>query len=141
MKSEVFLDSVYAIALSAASDEHHHRALDLAKRLKAAGTRFVTTHAILLEIGNTLAKARYRRAAVALLRSLIADPFVEIVALTPELFSRAFRLYADRMDKQWGLTDCVSFVVMRNRGITEALTADEHFRQAGFVALRAETSQ
>lgn len=94
MKSEVFLDSSYAIALSAASDENHSRAFDLSERLEAAGTRFVTTHAVLLEIGNTLAKARYRRAAVALLRSLGADPHVEIVAVTPELYSRGFRLYA-----------------------------------------------
>ena len=135
MKSEVFLDSSYAIALSAANDEHHRRALDLAEHLEAAGTRFVTTYAVLLEIGNTLAKVRYRRAAAALLRSLGADPHVEIVALTPELFSRGFRLYADRMDKRWGLTDCISFIVMQERDITEALTADEHFRQAGFVPL------
>ncbi len=141
MRSEVFLDSSYAIALSAANDEHHRRALDLADRLETARTRFVTTHAVLLEIGNTLAKARYRRAAVALLRSLGADRHVEIVALTPELFSRGFRLYADRMDKQWGLTDCISFAVMQERGITEALTADEHFRQAGFVALLGDVPQ
>jgi hypothetical protein len=60
---------------------------------------------------------------------------VEVLPLEAELFVRAFRLYSDRADKEWGLTDCVSFVVMTDRGIREALTADEHFEQAGFLPL------
>jgi uncharacterized protein len=40
-----------------------------------------------------------------------------------------------RRDKEWSLTDCISFVVMKERGLTEALTADHHFEQAGFKAL------
>ena len=55
--------------------------------------------------------------------------------MTAELYQRAFALYCQRMDKEWGLTDCISFVVMRERGLTEALSADKHFEQAGFRAL------
>jgi len=51
------------------------------------------------------------------------------------LFADGFGLYQGRPDKEWGLVDCVTFVVMKKRGITEALTADEHFEQAGFQAL------
>lgn len=138
MNGEVFLDSSYAIALSAANDENHRRAIELSERLEAAGTRLITTQGVLLEIGNALAKARYRRAAVAILQSLRADAQVEIVAFTSDLLARAVQMYTHRMDKEWGLTDCLSFVIMRDRGITEALTADEHFRQAGFVALLRE---
>jgi predicted nucleic acid-binding protein len=54
------------------------------------------------------------------------------------LFDMAFTLYGNRPDKSWSLTDCASFVVMRERGLTEALTTDEHFRQAGFRALLLE---
>ena len=50
-------------------------------------------------------------------------------------FDEGVRLYVARPDKDWSLTDCISFVVMRERGITEALTGDRHFEQAGFVAL------
>lgn len=90
---------------------------------------------MLLEIGNALARQRYRNAAISLLDALAADPTVEIVAILEELNIRALQLYRERPDKEWGLTDCVSFVVMQDRTITEALTTDEHFEQAGFRAL------
>ena len=112
MRAEVFLDSAYAIALSAPSDQLHARALALAEQLEAARTRLVTTRAILLEIGNSLAKLRHRGAAVALLSALEADPSVAIVPFTAELYAEAFALYRSRPDKEWGLIDCASFVVM-----------------------------
>jgi len=55
-----------------------------------------------------------------------------------ELFDQAVTLYAARMDKEWGVTDCISFVVMQERGLTAALTTDAHFQQAGFQALLLE---
>lgn len=64
-----------------------------------------------------------------------ADPNIEVVPLSEEFYAKAFALFRDRMDKEWGLTDCISFVVMRERGISDALTADDHFRQAGFRPL------
>lgn len=93
---------------------------------------------MILEIGNAMAKARRRAAGVALLDALEHDPSVEIVPLSEELFARAAALYRTHRDKEWGITDCVSFVVMRDRGVQEALTADDHFRQAGFRALLTE---
>jgi hypothetical protein len=140
VSSEVFLDAAYAIALSAPSDQLHARARALAEHLLATGTRLVTTHPVLLEIGNALSKQRYRPASIALLDAMEADPTVEILPLTPELYRRALELYRQRSDKQWGLTDCVSFVVMRDRKLNAALTADEHFQQAGFRALLRESS-
>lgn len=73
--------------------------------------------------------------AIQLLESLEADPNVEIVLLTNDLYIAAFNLFKQRKDKEWGLVDCLSFIVMGNRGITDALTADTHFQQAGFRAL------
>lgn len=95
----------------------------------------VTTRAVLLEIGNALSKQRYRQAAVELLTALEQDRQVEIVPLSEELYEQAFALYRHRPDKEWGFVDCVSFIVMQERGLTEALTTDEHFEQAGFRAL------
>jgi predicted nucleic acid-binding protein len=140
MKAEVFLDTAYAIALSVPKDSYHERAVSLADAMEATKTRLVTTHAVMLEIGNALSKQRYRPAAVALLQSLEADPNVTIVLLSEDLYARAFRLYCERADKEWGLTDCVSFVVMQDRKISEVLTTDEHFQQAGFCALLLEDS-
>jgi len=139
MRAEVFLDTAYAIALSSPNDLFHQRAVQLADELKSAGTRLVTTRAILLEIGNALSKQRYRRAAVMLLDSLEIDPRVEIIPLSEQLYTRASQLFRERPDKEWTLTDCVSFIVMEDREISEALTTDDHFQQAGFhVLLRQE---
>lgn len=136
--TEVFLDTSYAIALSVSNDEHHERAIRLAEQLEAKGTGLITTRAIILEIGNALAGLRYRKAAVQLLDALESDPKVEIVPIREELCGLAFELYQNRLDKEWGLIDCISFTVMEERGITDALTADDHFRQAGFRALLKE---
>ncbi|HJP95822.1 MAG TPA: PIN domain-containing protein [Candidatus Saccharimonadales bacterium] len=98
-------------------------------------TALLTTRAIILEIGNALSRQRYRKASVELLESLKQDPKVEIVSLTEDIYERGFELYQSRPDKEWGITDCISFVVMQERGLTDALTTDEHFEQAGFRAL------
>ena len=132
---EVFLDTSFAIALSAITDQNHAKAVELAEQIEAENLRLVTTQAILLEIGNALSKQRYRSAAIQLLESLEADPNIEIVPLTNELYNAAFQLFRSRQDKEWGLVDCISFLVMQHRAITEALTADDHFNQAGFRAL------
>lgn len=136
--NELFLDAAYLIALAVSRDQHHERAIALRDELKLAPKRLVTTRAVALEIGNALAKARYRPAAVQLLRAFERDPNVEVVPISEELYERAFQLYHDRRDKEWGITDCVSFVVMRDRGLTIALTSDAHYQQAGFRALLRE---
>ncbi|MBC7931453.1 MAG: type II toxin-antitoxin system VapC family toxin [Rubrivivax sp.] len=139
MNRIVFLDTSYAIALSAPADQLHEQAVKIAGLIEVEGVSLVTTRAVTLEIGNALSKSRYRHAAIELLNSLEDDPAVEIVPFTEELYERAYQLYGSRADKEWGLTDCVSFIVMQERELGEALTADEHFRQAGFVALLRES--
>src|SRR5712691_7102664 len=131
---------IVPIALSSPPDQFHARAVALAEQLEALGTRLVTPRAVLLEIGNALSKPRYRQAAVQLLAALEADPKVEIEPLSESLYARAIQFYRERPDKEWGLTDCVSFLVMQDRGLIEALTTDEHFQQAGFRALLREES-
>lgn len=135
LMNKVFLDTSYAVALSARTDQNHERAVELAKELGEASTDFVTTRAVLLEIGNALARVRHRQAAVRLLSALENDPKVEIVSASDDLYQRALDIYRDRLDKEWGLIDCMSFVVMTDEGLTEALTADKHFQQAGFHTL------
>ncbi|MGD0696996.1 MAG: PIN domain-containing protein [Terriglobia bacterium] len=131
----VFLDAAYALALSSPADHFHSLAMSLAEQLEARGTRMVTTPAVLLEIGNALAKLQHRRAAARLLASICSDPNIEVVPLSDELFAQGLKLYSERPDQEWSLTDCVSFVIMRTRGIADALTTDEHFQQAGFRIL------
>lgn len=102
------------------------RAVKLAHQNDTSRTRLVTTQAILLEIGNTLSKQRYRAAAIQLMESL--------VLLTNSLHRLVFNLFKQREDKEWGLVDCILSIMMQDRGITDELTADTHFQQAGFRA-------
>jgi predicted nucleic acid-binding protein len=132
---EVFLDTSYAIALSVKTDQYHDRAVAVSLELESSGQGMVTTQPILLEIGNALAKNRYRAAAVQLLESLHLDSGIQITPLTQQLYEQGFEFYRLHQDKEWGLIDCISFVVMEQLGLTDALTADEHFEQAGFRAL------
>lgn len=138
MEAEVFLDTAYAIALASKRDNLHQQAVTLAQEIQEYSTRLVTTKAVLLEIGNALSGLRHRKAAVALLAALDADPRVGVVSLTDDLYQEAFELFQNRPDKEWGLVDCCSFVVMKQRGINSALTSDLHFRQAGFTTLLTE---
>lgn len=138
MDRELFLDTAYAIALSSPKDIYHTQAVQFAQELKANSTKLITTRAVMLEIGNALSKLQYRFASVQLLDALEADPDVGIAPLTETLFFQAVNLYRNRIDKEWGLIDCVSFVVMQERGISAALTTDLHFQQAGFQVLLRE---
>jgi predicted nucleic acid-binding protein len=128
----VFVDTGYILALVNEGDRHHAEALALSVRYD--GQPVVVTDTVLLEIGNALSRMD-RAAAVQIIQDLRESPGSTVVSLTPELFERAFDLYRSHTDKQWGLIDCVSFVVMRRMGIRAALAFDKHFAQAGFVLL------
>jgi predicted nucleic acid-binding protein len=99
-KDEAFLDTSYALALSAPTDQFHERALRLAEEMESAQARLVTTRAVLLEIGNALARQWYRAAAIRLLQALHTDPTVELIPLSEALYERAFDLYRVRLDKE-----------------------------------------
>lgn len=132
MTKPIFVDTGYFLALLNSHDEYHQPALILADQLDC---KLITTEAILTEIGNALAKLQWRGLAVDTLNDLRDDKDVEILSISPDLFSKALKFYSSRMDKEWGLTDCISFVVMNDRKLTDALTTDHHFEQAGFKAL------
>ena len=81
-----------------------------------------------------------RQAAVRLIERLRRNPNVSIVSQTPQQFEEALWLYAKRSDKSWSHTDCASFRIMDRDGITQALTYDRHYSQAGFQALLRDPS-
>ncbi len=136
--TEVFLDTSYAVAIASRRDQHYEKALELADYIEQQKLRKVTTRAVVLEIGNALSTPRFRQTAVNMLEYLDHDPTIEIIPLSERLYQRGFELFRQRPDKPWGLVDCISFIVMQDRGITEALTADDHFRQAGFIPLLSD---
>ena len=133
--TEIFLDTSYVIALASVKDNLHQKALETAEKIQVEKSKLITTRAVMLEIGNALSGLRYRVAAITLLNALESDPDVGIVSLTESLYAQGYSLFCKRQDKNWGLVDCISFVVMEERKIIDALTADEHFQQAGFRAM------
>ncbi len=130
----VFADSSFYIAYLNPRDAGHDRAVAAA----ALWVRSATTEYVLLEVANYLSHASQRSSVVKLLAALSASPLVEVVPSSGDLWDRGVELYARRPDKDWSLTDCISFVVMADRGLADALTADRHFAQAGFTPLLAD---
>lgn len=136
MSATTFIDTLFVVATINQRDQRDQRAAELAVALR--GQRFLTTEAILLEIAIALAR-KYRDQAVKVIETFLSSADIEVVPLTPQLFRKAFEVYKAHVDKEWSLIDCVSFVVMRQAGIQDAATFDQHFVQAGFRALMRET--
>lgn len=138
MPERIFVDTLFVIALINQRDQYHQQATELAEAL--AGYPLLITDAVLLEIGNGLSR-NYKQEAVQIIKQFLAADEVEVIHLNPELFEQAFDLYQTHQDKAWGLVDCISFVVMRESGVSRALTFDRHFKQAGFQALMIASPQ
>ncbi len=132
MPQITFVDTQFVVALVNERDEFHERAVKIAREY--VGQPLLTTDAVLLEIGNALAR-NFRQEAVGIIERFLTSENIAIVRMTPELFDEGFFLFKSHADKQWGLVDCVSFIVMRQERIQDALTVDHHFVQAGFNAL------
>ncbi len=129
----LFADAFFFMAVLSKSDLAHARASGyLRPRLTLP---LLTTAWVMTEVADGLALPHHRTAVVRLLTKLRENPAVEIIPPDLNLFDRGFDLYTRRPDKGWSLTDCISFVVMTDRGLTDALTGDHHFEQAGFRAL------
>lgn len=104
----------------------------MAERASVENSPLLTTEFVLAEIGDGLSSRNLRANAAQIIHALVESPLVDVIPANSELFRQGLRLFEDRLDKDWGMTDCTSFVVMQERGVTKALTTDEHFRQAGF---------
>lgn len=137
MPSPIFIDTGYVIALINERDQYHSQAVELANRF--AGQPLITTNAVLLEIGNALARS-FKPEATAIIEQFLTANEVSIVYLTPELFTKGFALYRQYQDKTWSLVDCISIVVMREAHINQLLSFDRHFIQAGFTVLDSEST-
>jgi len=131
--SPVFADSYYFLTLLNPKDAGHDKVVEVGK----LSSGLVTTQWVLAEVGDAMAAPKDRQRFTALLDQLNA-PSATIIPASESDFERGVDLFRRRPDKYWTLTDCLSFVVMQELGITQALTADRHFRQAGFEILLAD---
>ncbi len=128
----LFGDTEYFIALVNPEDQFHDQAVALTKRPPGP---LLTTEFVLTEVGDALSQPIDRRQFQHLLALLQQQRDVEIMPASSHWFRSGCQFHGQRPDKEWSLTDCISFVVMQDRGITDALTSDRHFEQAGFRIL------
>lgn len=136
-RDRLFLDTVFIQAILNRRDQYHERAQLLLPRVRTASEVW-TTEAVLVEVGNALSGAD-RLSVVDFVRRCYQTVNMRIVTVDTALLNAALTLYASRLDKAWGLTDCLSFTVMEQQGLITAATADEHFLQAGYRALMLES--
>lgn len=128
----IFADAYYFVALLNPRDHGHLAAREFTSSFTG---QVWTTAWVLTEVANACARPPARSAFLSLLADLESDLHAHIVPPQVEHFRLGREMFAQRSDKEWSLTDCISFVVMEELGLTEALTADHHFEQAGFSAL------
>ncbi len=133
---KTLIDTSFIVALVNQKDEDHEKALKLSADFERK--QMVVTDAVLLEIGNSLSR-RFKQSCIDAIDGLFDSNEVQIIRLDEIIFSKAFELYRTHIDKTWGLVDCVSFIVMKELNITDSLTSDRHFVQAGFRALMIES--
>ncbi|MEO0771455.1 MAG: PIN domain-containing protein [Cyanobacteria bacterium J06649_4] len=131
----VFADTGYWIALLNKQDDLHEKAKKLSKSIQPV--HIVTSDMVLTEVLNDFSSRgdRLRASAIALAKDLQQSPNATVISTTDELFEAGLKLYECRPDKNWSQTDCVSFIIMKRKNISQALAYDKHFIQAGFSAL------
>lgn len=128
----LFADTSFYVAVVSPRDASHADATDIVRQFKG---RIVTTEYVMVEVGNWLASSGNRNLFIRLNQEVHADPKTLVIPADRTLYDAGVNLYASRQDKDWSLTDCISFAAMHQFGLTNALTADHHFQQAGFTAM------
>ncbi len=133
MSERVFLDTSYVLALELANDRYHEAARQHWERVKISLPLLVTTSYVLDEIVTFFNRIGHHAKAVAVGNTLLYSPSVQFIHVDEALFYESWAYFQQHQDKDYSLTDCISFVVMRNLGIAVAYTFDRHFVQAGFT--------
>ena len=130
--SVAFADTSFYQALLNPKDNWHANATNISNAFRG---KVVTSEYVLCELGALMSHKYLRPLFIELVKELETVPHVEIIHGTHRYFEAGLALFADRPDKEWSLTDCISFALMREWKITDALACDHHFEQAGFRAL------
>jgi predicted nucleic acid-binding protein len=128
----VFADAYYWFALVNPRDQSHQEAQTLSQSLSEP---LVTTTWVLTEVGDAMHDPVNRPTFIRLMEAIANDSQTTVIPAEQKWFDRGLALFAARLDKKWSLTDCISFAVMQDLGLTDALTGDRDFVQAGFRAL------
>jgi predicted nucleic acid-binding protein len=133
--TKVFVDTAAWIALINVDDDFHEPAKKVRIKLQQDNCSLVTSDFVFLEVADALTAPEIRSQTINFINRLKSLSGLQVVPISQSLFEAGWQLYSQRLDKNWGLTDCISFVIMQQEGITVAFTSDKHFEQAGFIRL------
>lgn len=130
-----FVDTLYFVALFNPRDQWHDRAIAASKLVAEA--KLITTEDVLVELLNFFSEygEKARRGAAAQAEGILSAANIEVTPQCHDAFMAGLAFYKARPDKGYSLTDCISMHTMRERGISDILTHDDHFRQEGFIVL------
>lgn len=132
--SRIFIDSSFVLAMEFGHDQNHRAAIDCWMAFRTTNRSTLTTSFVLDEVVTHLNSRGHHGRAVVVGNRLMADS-ESFVHVGPDLLNRGWAYFCRHADKRYSLTDCISFVVMQERELRQALTFDLHFTQAGFEAL------
>ena len=127
-----FADTSFYQALLNPKDNWHATAVAISNGFRG---KVVTSEYVLCELGALMSHGYLRQLFIELVKELESAPRMEIIHGSNQYFEAGLVLFANRPDKEWSLTDCISFALMQEWNITDALTCDHHFVQAGFRAM------
>jgi predicted nucleic acid-binding protein len=129
----LFLDTSFVIALRMARDQNASKAREQWERCRVQRDQFLTTSLVLAEVAAFLNTRGHHADLAETGRLLTYSPTVRFIWADEVLLRAGWNLLLSRPDKRWSLADCVCFALMNREGVSEALTFDEHFAQAGFT--------
>jgi uncharacterized protein len=128
----VFADTSFYMALLNPRDRWHNAAITVSETFREP---VITSEYVLCELGSLMCQRSLRPLFLEFTTELESAPYVEIVPASHEYFEAGLKLFSQRLDKEWSLTDCISFALMHKYDVKEALASDHHFKQAGFQIL------
>ncbi|MBF0111207.1 MAG: type II toxin-antitoxin system VapC family toxin [Desulfamplus sp.] len=131
----IFVDTSALIAIGNKRDVFHNQAVRIKDDLRLSNRNFVVTSAVILEFGNAFGAVNFKSSAIKIIEAIMQSEKWQHIIIDEQLIKRAFELYKQVKDKNWGLVDCTSIVVAKEMEITEIFTTDHHFQQAGFTTL------
>ncbi|HKP84763.1 MAG TPA: PIN domain-containing protein [Blastocatellia bacterium] len=135
--SALFVDTSGWACIADRRESHHADAAGIYREARKLGQQIVTTNYILAELVSLLTSPKRlpRSDIISFIEAIRSASYVEFIHVNESLDYTSWQFLKNRQDKDWSLVDCVSFVIMQDRGILEALTTDHHFEQAGFIRL------
>ena len=134
-KNTVFVDTGVWYAMADKSDQYHKKATEYTKKLVTSNINFVTTNLVVHETLMLLSRKTSKAAAIKFLDMIYSQDNIEIIENEDSIEQKAYRIFKKYADQDFSITDCLSFVIMKENRIKKAFTFDKHFKIMKFTVI------